>query len=553
MRDTISVDAESLAAFGELETASTTAWSVVVVFHPEASCTGAKSVLPVDEEFPTFGRDAPAFTKSLGEAVATLADPHISREAFTLRRHAGTWVIERAPGSSLVRINGCALDDARELGPAECAAGITVTLAHRIVLFLRLEELQRNALVDASIPSSLIGVSSRWQALLCAVGRAAESQKDVLILGPTGSGKELIARAIHAMRHSDPAPWVAVNMPALPADLAAASLFGVRRGAYTGADKSRPGLFQQAAGGTLFLDEIGDTADSVQPVLLRALQEREVQVVGGAPETVALQVIAATEIDPDAVDSRLRPALRHRLAGHELRVPPLDQRKEDIGVLVQAFLEAEGEHDVQWMPENASGAHIAAWARCIESLTLRAWPGNVRELEHIVSQIHTDSRGLPVLPARRMTLEESADDTQYDTASSSPQSETLHMSEAAPLISSPLIERSQLESKPAPLALSSMSDEDFLAHWARCNYEVAATARALSVSRAAVYRKLRTIDACRLAADVPLGELLSMLDQCRGDLRDTASQLKVSKRGLESRLRLAGIDAPNIKPQEPWS
>lgn len=91
-----------------------------------------------------------------------------------------------------------------------------------------------------------------------------------------------------------------------------------------------------------------------------------------------------------------------------------------------------------------------------------------------------------------------------------------------------------------------MPDDEFLEHWRRCDFEVAATARALAVSRGAVYRKLRITDACRLAADVPLGELLAILDQCRGNLVEAAAQLKVSKRGLESRLRLAGIDAPGV-------
>ena len=355
--------------------------------------------------------------------------------------------------------------------------------------------------------------------LRAALRRIARVPDDVLLIGPTGTGKELAARALHACSPMHRGPWVPVNMAAVPAELAAASLFGVKRGAYTGAQTHREGYFQQARDGVLFLDEVGDTPEPLQPQLLRALQEREVQVLGGAVERVNLRVIAATEHEPET----LRSALRHRLGTQELRLPALAERREDLGLLLRAVFEEYAARDGRrWAVEDASCAELARWVRLVELFLIYPWPGNVRELRAVSAQIHASSAPGLSVPASVLARLRSA----HDVAPAG--------DEQAPAIR---------EQSPERASLAHMSDAAFEAAWREAHCEVTRMARNLAVSRAAIYRRLKSSSSCRLANDVPLGELLATLDECRGDLVSTARQLGISRRALAARLR-AGTANP---------
>jgi transcriptional regulator with PAS, ATPase and Fis domain len=226
------------------------------------------------------------------------------------------------------------------------------------------------------------GASPAALALKREARRAAERDAPVLLLGETGTGKELLAHAIHAASPRAARPMVRVNVAALPESLIEAELFGHAAGAFTGADrKGREGKFQLADGGTLFLDEVGDLPLALQPKLLRALEEQEIEPLGSnRVRQVDVRVIAATSRDLRrmAEAGAFRPDLYYRLSVLPLHVPPLRERLDDIPVLVEALLDEMRVHGRAAPP----GMEFAA----LERLAMHDWPGNVRELRNVLEQ-----------------------------------------------------------------------------------------------------------------------------------------------------------------------
>jgi DNA-binding NtrC family response regulator len=235
---------------------------------------------------------------------------------------------------------------------------------------------------SASVRDALIGNSRPMQMIYKEIGRVAESSVPILIRGETGTGKELIARAIyqHSLRANR--PLIAINCAAVPETLLESELFGHERGAFTGAETQRVGRFEQANRGTIFLDEIGELSVNTQAKLLRVLQEQTIQRLGGK-ETVAIdvRVIAATHrnIEDEIAEGRFREDLYYRLNVVTIELPPLRERREDIPALVHYFFRKHG-------------AELGVFAPAItpEALALlkeQPWPGNVRELENILRHL----------------------------------------------------------------------------------------------------------------------------------------------------------------------
>ncbi len=227
----------------------------------------------------------------------------------------------------------------------------------------------------------LVGISPVMRAVYERVGAVADSTARVLIQGETGTGKELIARALHYRSRRARAPLVAVNCGAFPENLLESELFGHERGAFTGAVRTHAGKFEQADGGTLFLDEIGEIPPSVQVRLLRVLEAGEVTRVGGAsPVHVDVRVVAATNRDlaAEVRAGRFRADLYYRLDVVGIRLPPLRERQEDVPLLVDHFARRHAARHGRATPRFGPEA--------LRSLQAHDWPGNVRELEHLVER-----------------------------------------------------------------------------------------------------------------------------------------------------------------------
>jgi two-component system, NtrC family, nitrogen regulation response regulator GlnG len=226
--------------------------------------------------------------------------------------------------------------------------------------------------------AAMIGEAPAMQDVFRAIGRLSQSQITVLITGESGSGKELVARALHTNSPRAQRAFIAINTAAIPKDLLESEFFGHERGAFTGAATQRKGRFEQADGGTLFLDEIGDMPADLQTRLLRVLQNGEFYRVGGvAPMKVDVRVIAATHQDLDQLvrEGRFREDLYHRLNVIRIRIPPLRERREDIVPLMRHFLAAAS--------QELGGEPKRLLPEVVERLSRFGWPGNVRQLENI--------------------------------------------------------------------------------------------------------------------------------------------------------------------------
>jgi DNA-binding NtrC family response regulator len=227
----------------------------------------------------------------------------------------------------------------------------------------------------------LIGSSEAMRSVQKSIGMLADTDATVLITGETGTGKELVARAIHDHGHRGKKPFIAVNCAAIPGELLESELFGHVRGAFTGAVTDRIGAFREAEHGTLFLDEIGDMDIAMQAKILRALQERVVTPVGGKPVTVDVRVIAATHRDlaERVREGRFREDLYYRLHVVPIHLPPLRERIADIVPLADHFLQQTG------------GKRLSAEAAA--RLIRHTWPGNVRELKNAMERAAVLVRG----------------------------------------------------------------------------------------------------------------------------------------------------------------
>jgi DNA-binding NtrC family response regulator len=250
--------------------------------------------------------------------------------------------------------------------------------------------------------TGLIGSSDTMRAVQKAIGRLADSEATVLITGETGTGKELVARALHDHGQRAHQPFIAVNCAAIPTELMETELFGHVKGAFSGAVRDRLGAFREAHGGTLFLDEIGDMDPAMQAKILRALQERIVTPVGGSPIPVDARIIAATHRDltKRVADGTFREDLFYRLNVVPIHLPALRERLADIVPLAEHFLARAG-----------SGKRLTAEAAA--ALIRYAWPGNVRELKNKMDRLNVTVHGNLINAADVLQTERSGSDDAH--------------------------------------------------------------------------------------------------------------------------------------------
>ena len=488
----------------------------------------------------SLSRHEPGFSVPGGAEFRALEDRHLSRSPIRLAAAPGGGVRLALAGSrTAVAADGVPLEDFTVLSVDAVAKGVVLELSRRVVLLLH-----HLPLTPFHEPErlGLIGDSEGVTRVRQEIRRVADLDLPVLLRGETGTGKELVARAIHqASRRRDRA-WLSINMGAVPSSLAASELFGAVKGAFTGSLKDQPGYFQRAHGGTLFLDEIGEAPAEVQVMLLRVLETGEIQRLGSTDvQRVDTRLIAATDADLKKAirEGRFREPLLHRLAGYEVMIPPLRQRRDDFGRLVFHFLRQElkaigEEHRIEppageeppWLP-----------ASVVARLARYDWPGNVRQLRNVIRQLVVASRGndsVQIPPQIERLLREAEQPAEPVSATAEAPPPAMPPVMPAP----PPRQRAQAAPYRSP---AEVTEGEVLEALRAHGWEVKHAALRLGISRPSLYLLMDKFNSIRKAVDLSRAEILECRDACGGDLDAMSSRLEVSPRGLQQRMRQLGL------------
>ena len=375
--DTVPVMAWSARADGSIDFFNEQ-WHKYTGLTPEQSLNWGWKVAKHPE-------DLPRIQKAMEEAAATGQPFEVEGR---IRGHDGVfrWFLircnpQRDESGAIVRWYGTDVDiDERKHADAELAKAFEEI--KRLKDRLQDENVVLKEQIDRTLMfEEIVGTSSVLRASVSAVSRVAPTDSTVLLLGETGTGKELFARAIHKRSDRCQGPFVSISCAAIPPPLIAAELFGHEKGAFTGAQQRRLGRFELAAGGTFFLDEVGELPPDTQVALLRVLQEREFERVGGVqPIKVNVRVIAATNRDLQAAVAAgtFRSDLFYRLNVFPIEIPPLRKRREDIVLLVEYFVDRYA---------RKAGKKISSIDKgSLDLLENYSWPGNIREMQNIVER-----------------------------------------------------------------------------------------------------------------------------------------------------------------------
>lgn len=522
-------------------------YAMTIAYHSDWKRIGATTYLDgLDQgKIFTLSRLEPEFAVPYSKNAYCLDDRYISRKPITIQQLNGRLLITPHPEGTGIRIDGIHIRAQHYIFEEQLKNGVVMELGGRVIVVLH------SLTPDRRSPNMhrMLGVSEGIENIRRSVDRVADLNVPVLIRGETGTGKELVASALHNASPRCTRPMLAVNVGAIPESLAISELFGAKKGSFTGANKDKPGYFSQANNSTLFLDEIGDAPDEVQVALLRTLETSEVRPVGGT-ETLKVDVrmVAATDADLESkMESQdFRNPLLQRLAGFEIWIPRLAQRKPDIGLLLSEFLRfefdaiAEQRHYQELDPNSEM-----LWYQFFRHALEFDWPGNIRQMRNIARQvaIHNRLASFTSIPPRveSMLLEENQRQAEEDQKSNGNGIEH----EATPVPDNELPHYVRTE-EPDPIAAprrkpSTIEEAELMEALQRQRWDLKNTAQDLNISRAALYKMIEANPNVRKAGDLSVEELTDSYERCDGNLEQMVDELHVSKAALKRRIKELAI------------
>jgi two-component system, NtrC family, nitrogen regulation response regulator GlnG len=505
--------------------------ALTIISHPVIQRVGERLLLTGGEV--QLSRNAPVFMRPDGAPGTPLGDRGLSRTKpiiFTPGPEGRVRLRVEEGGTRVVV--GEPVLGSLEFGPEALAVGVPIELADRVVLLLHLAELETSAPSQDSL--GMVGQGSGTRRVRRHIEQVADLQVPVLIRGETGTGKELVAQAIHARSKRRGERFVSVNLGAIPKELAAAELFGAHKGAYTGA-LGREGFFRAAQGGTLFLDEVGEAPPEVQVMLLRVLETGEMYPVGGStPIATNVRLVAATDanLEDQIREGRFKAPLLHRLSGYDIRLPPLRARREDIGLLFFHFAREELEELGEGWRLSSTDPSADPWlpAPLAARLVRYSWPGNIRQLRNLTRQLVIASRGQPTLRVDPQLERELG--AGVEVAPPTP----VH-SVREPQTPEP---RAVVVPRRKP---SDVSEQELVDALRANSWDLKPAADQLGIPRTSIYDLIERSKKIRTAGDVSVEELTRCHQECKGDLDAMVQRLEVSKQALRRRIRELGLDS----------
>lgn len=492
---------------------------LTIIYHPDTARIGEYAHLTGLEggRSISLGRHELVFCAPGHSHYRPLDDVYISRTPLTFSKQQDYYQVSAGSELNTVEIESTSINGSTfSVHTDTLQRGVVLCLSERVVLLWH--RAQEPEAMEAGDTTGLLGNNASIAEIRHAINQVSPLNTDVLLLGESGTGKELVAKAIHEHGRRAAREFIPVNMSAIPSSLAASELFGAEKGAYTGSTGRHVGYFGQAERGTLFLDEIGDASLEVQAALLRALESREMQPVGGSPVQFDVRVVSATDADLTAgiQDQSFKSALRYRLGTYEIILPPLRERRSDIGFLAKAFFEEEFQFKGEGgrLDEDPKRPQTTCqWATLFIQLVNYAWPGNVRELRNVVRSIviHCLRNTEIIVPSQVHAM---LTDTQNPPASRPSNGETR-------------------SSQPSDIVVSPEQLRDALRE---SGWEPAGAARVLGISRQKVLRMRDQDASLRTVAELTQEEIKEAHENCRGDIDSMSDQLQVSRPALKRRL-----------------
>lgn len=467
----------------------------------------------IDSKIFTIGRNFPDFHSSKSVIGNPLTDPYLSRSPFGLKlTQNGEIELDCTESNIQVVANGELITTPTRFTTEQLSSGIVIELSKRITLLLKLSS-QKETKISNNF--EMVGISPQLKTVIEQLERLTGIDEPVLIRGSTGVGKELVAQAIYNVSNRQGKPFVKVNLGAIPPSLAAAELFGTKKGAFTGAAKDRPGFFVSANEGTLFLDEIAEASPEIQSMLLRVLETGELYPLGSdTPRKINVRVIAATDASLEQMgkEKTFKQPLLHRLASYEIHLPSLYERKEDIGLLFLHFVKQTQESNIDYF-KSKSDVNLPLFPTYVMRYLLNYhWPGNIRQLKNIARQLFIDSNHSNQLIMSKQIREQ------------------LKSTETVQLESGELIIERRRR-KP-----NTVSCEELKSELAESLWEIQATADKLNISRTSIYELMKRYD-LKTAADFNTSEIEEAYYRCKKDLNEMVNDLGISKYALTRRLK----------------